>query len=54
MPRLDTTLMYRDQNDMEREALETRALETIAYSRDCELETGLSTIDQTPRVPSMC
>lgn len=44
MTNRDTMPMYRDVNDQEIERLENKAFEAIHYSRDFELETGISRI----------
>lgn len=43
--------MYRDMNDQETERLEFQALEALHYSRDFELETGMSRIDPAAYEP---
>lgn len=51
MSNRDTMTMYRDVNDQEIERLENRAIETLNYSRDFELDTGMAHIDPSSYEP---
>jgi hypothetical protein len=50
MANRDTT-MYRDMNDQEIEHLESKAVDALHYTRDFELDTGMSRIDPSSYEP---